>query len=147
MTRLENSSNQGQGEQTQRVSGTLFCFPNLPSVVRSLKSRIEFIIHRSLIAVILLTVRLTFYFLEVCCPVPALENGEIISRTTSSVNSCAYFFRDTVFYVCHKKHQFEARCQEDGTWYPRTPTCDKSKSLWNLMLIFLFLFKIYIQVS
>ncbi|XP_032734041.1 C4b-binding protein alpha chain-like [Lontra canadensis] len=60
---------------------------------------------------------------EVCCPIPELENGEIISQRTSSVNSCAYFYRDVVYYKCYKKH-LEASCQEDGTWYPKTPTCD-----------------------
>ncbi|XP_059269929.1 C4b-binding protein alpha chain-like [Mustela nigripes] len=25
------------------------------------------------------------------------------------------------------KQQFEARCREDGTWYPKTPTCDESQ--------------------
>uniref|UniRef100_A0A452VN70 C4b-binding protein alpha chain-like n=1 Tax=Ursus maritimus TaxID=29073 RepID=A0A452VN70_URSMA len=62
---------------------------------------------------------------ELCCPIPELENGEIISKSTSSVNSCAYFYRDTVHYMCYKKYQFEARCREDGTWYPKTPTCDE----------------------
>ncbi|XP_032734045.1 apolipoprotein R-like isoform X1 [Lontra canadensis] len=63
---------------------------------------------------------------EPCCPVPELENGEIISQCTSSVNSCAYFYRDVVYYKCYKKHRFEARCQEDGTWYPKTPACDEN---------------------
>lgn len=62
---------------------------------------------------------------EVCCPIPELKNGEIISQRTRSVNSCAYFYRDTVFYMCFKKYQFEASCQEDGTWYPKTPACDE----------------------
>ncbi|EFB13507.1 hypothetical protein PANDA_018753 [Ailuropoda melanoleuca] len=62
---------------------------------------------------------------ELCCPIPELENGEIISKSTGSVNSCAYFYRDTVHYMCYKKYHFEARCREDGTWYPKTPTCDE----------------------
>ncbi|XP_027975857.1 C4b-binding protein alpha chain isoform X1 [Eumetopias jubatus] len=62
---------------------------------------------------------------EMCCPIPDLENGEIISKNTRSVNSCAYFYRDTVFYMCYKKYRFEARCQEDGTWDPKTPSCDE----------------------
>lgn len=137
MTRLEYFSNQGQGEQTQNV---LFLFPQSLFSGEIFESRNEFITHRRLIAVILLTIHLTFYFSEICCPIPDLENGEIISKSTRSVNSCVYFYRDTVFYMCYKKYRFEARCEEDGTWNPKTPTCDKSKSLWNFMFFFLFSF-------
>ncbi|XP_059002210.1 C4b-binding protein alpha chain-like isoform X2 [Mustela lutreola] len=64
---------------------------------------------------------------EVCCPIPELENGKIISQRTSSVNSCAYFYDDVVYYECYKKRQSNARCLKDGTWYPKTPTCDESQ--------------------
>uniref|UniRef100_A0A8C0PDJ5 Sushi domain-containing protein n=1 Tax=Canis lupus familiaris TaxID=9615 RepID=A0A8C0PDJ5_CANLF len=63
---------------------------------------------------------------EICCPVPKLENGEIIRSRTSSRNNCTYFLGDTILYKCYKKYQRESRCQGDGTWNPKTPTCDES---------------------
>uniref|UniRef100_A0A8I3S1U9 Sushi domain-containing protein n=1 Tax=Canis lupus familiaris TaxID=9615 RepID=A0A8I3S1U9_CANLF len=63
---------------------------------------------------------------EICCPVPKLENGEIIRSRTSSRNNCTYFLGDTILYKCYKKYQPESRCQGDGTWNPKTPTCDES---------------------
>ncbi|XP_029791240.1 C4b-binding protein alpha chain-like isoform X2 [Suricata suricatta] len=64
---------------------------------------------------------------EVCCPIPRLKNnGEITARKTSAVNSCDYFKGDEISYTCYKKYNFKARCQADGTWYPKTPTCDEN---------------------
>ena len=88
----------------------------------------ELIIHRNPIEVILLTFSLTFNFLEVCCPTPELKNGKINEQRSSSVNSCDFFNGDAVLYTCYQKYKFEARCQADGTWHPKTPTCDESKS-------------------
>ncbi|XP_019285664.2 C4b-binding protein alpha chain isoform X1 [Panthera pardus] len=63
---------------------------------------------------------------EVCCPTPELKNGKINEQRSSSVNSCDFFNGDAVLYTCYQKYKFEARCQGDGTWYPKTPTCDES---------------------
>ena len=95
----------------------------------------ELIIHRNSIEVILLTFSLTFNFLEVCCPTPELKNGKINEQRSSSVNSCDFFNGDAVLYTCYQKYKFEARCQADGTWHPKTPTCDESKSFWICVIL------------
>lgn len=64
---------------------------------------------------------------ETCCPVPHLKNGKItLSRKSGSNHSCDYFYRDVVSYTCYEKYEFEANCREDGTWNPKTPTCDEN---------------------
>ncbi|XP_004425249.2 PREDICTED: C4b-binding protein alpha chain [Ceratotherium simum simum] len=62
---------------------------------------------------------------EVCCPEPELKNGKILEhRKGSRVNSCGYFYGDTVTYSCFEKKKFSATCQGDGMWHPKTPFCD-----------------------
>ncbi|XP_006834268.1 PREDICTED: C4b-binding protein alpha chain-like [Chrysochloris asiatica] len=63
---------------------------------------------------------------RVCCPKPELKNGKIVNqRKTELSPSCHYFFGDQFSYTCHKKSKiFKATCQGDGTWNPKTPTCD-----------------------
>lgn len=105
-------------------------------VVTCPKGGNELIIHQSLIAVILLTFSLIFNFLEVCCPIPDLKNdGQITEKKTSAANSCPFFKGDAILYTCYKKYTFEATCQPDGTWYPKTPTCDESKSFWICVIL------------
>ncbi|XP_039108614.1 C4b-binding protein alpha chain, partial [Hyaena hyaena] len=63
---------------------------------------------------------------EVCCPIPNLKNdGQITEKKTSAANSCPFFKGDAILYTCYKRYTFEATCQADGTWYPKTPTCDE----------------------
>ncbi|KAF0875906.1 C4BPA protein, partial [Crocuta crocuta] len=61
---------------------------------------------------------------EVCCPTPELKNGKISEQRSISADSCAFFSGEKILYTCDEKYMFEARCQADGKWYPKTPTCD-----------------------
>ncbi|XP_017381004.1 C4b-binding protein alpha chain [Cebus imitator] len=63
-----------------------------------------------------------------CCPEPKLSNDQITTqRKRHSANGCVYFYGDEISYSCHKNSWFSwnsAICQEDGTWSPRTPSCE-----------------------
>ena len=99
--------------------------------------------HRSLLIVILLLV--VFYiFLEVCCPVPNLNNyGSItLQRRLSTSNHCIYFSGDKISYECHNKYMFDATCTEYGTWSPRTPECRPYKTLWKHIFLRSFSYQI-----
>ncbi|XP_012494291.1 PREDICTED: C4b-binding protein alpha chain [Propithecus coquereli] len=62
---------------------------------------------------------------ELCCPIPELNNGEIIQhRKNRRTNDCMYFYGDELSYLCTGYLRFSATCQPDGTWSPRTPSCD-----------------------
>ncbi|XP_052592651.1 C4b-binding protein alpha chain [Peromyscus californicus insignis] len=64
---------------------------------------------------------------EICCPVPDPKNVRVIQHTRKyPENGCTYFHDDTVSYKCHDGSTFLSTCKSDGTWYPRTPSCDQS---------------------
>ncbi|XP_007952018.1 C4b-binding protein alpha chain [Orycteropus afer afer] len=66
---------------------------------------------------------------KICCQTPDLKNGEIIHQKKSDfTDPCDYFFGDSIRYTCHKRStpKFDATCQADGLWHPKTPTCDDS---------------------
>lgn len=89
--------------------------------------------------VILLTISILLYFLEVCCPVVELNNGRITPLRKSDIdNSCTYFYRDQVSYTCHEKYTYHATCTADGTWSPKTPECNPGKSLWKHVILEVF---------
>lgn len=141
MTGLNYFSKSGTGSEVSRCLGTLVCSPNLSCVANSSKGGNEMISHRSLLMVILPTslfISLTFYFSEVCCPVPELKHGEITARRPPKkvvANKCEYFYGDSISYSCGERRNSEASCQGDGTWSPETPTCGESKSLWNDVIL------------
>lgn len=60
----------------------------------------------------------------ICCPVPELANGKIIHpKRYHPTNKCSYSYKDLLSYTCYGR-QFSATCGSDGTWSPRTPSCD-----------------------
>lgn len=87
--------------------------------------------------VILLTISLSFYYLEIRCLKPDLKNGEIINeKKCSFADSCDYSYRDKISYSCNDRRRiYEATCGGDGMWIPETPTCDNSKSLQNYVIL------------
>lgn len=63
---------------------------------------------------------------EVCCPIPVLKNGRVVSyRRRSSAQTCTYFYGDSITYMCREKDQFQSSCQSDGSWSPE-PNCENS---------------------
>lgn len=86
--------------------------------------------HRSLLMVILLTISLSFHYLEIRCLKPDLKNGRIThGNKCDFADSCDYFYGDKISYLCYDGSTYEAICKGDGIWIPETPTCDNSKSL------------------
>lgn len=66
---------------------------------------------------------------EVCCPVPDPKNVKITEHLKlSPENGCTYFYSDRVSYKCQDDHISSATCKPDGTWSPRTPSCDPNCS-------------------
>ncbi|XP_057625999.1 C4b-binding protein alpha chain [Chionomys nivalis] len=64
---------------------------------------------------------------EVCCPVPDSKNVKIIQHMKlSPENGCTYFYNDKVSYKCQDDNISSATCKSDGTWNPRTPSCDQN---------------------
>ncbi|XP_060228003.1 C4b-binding protein alpha chain isoform X2 [Meriones unguiculatus] len=64
---------------------------------------------------------------EICCPIPDPKGVRVIQHTkTYPENGCTYFSGDTVLYKCHDDKAFSATCKSDGTWDPRTPSCDQT---------------------
>ncbi|XP_037067347.1 C4b-binding protein alpha chain isoform X2 [Peromyscus leucopus] len=64
---------------------------------------------------------------EICCPVPDAKNVRVIEhKRMYPENGCTYFHDDTVLYKCHDDSTFSATCSSDGTWYPKTPSCDQT---------------------
>ena len=119
-------ANQGLGDQSWCP-----CYPNLSSVMRSSKGRNgiqpQEPPHSDF------TISLLLYFLEVCCPVPNLNNDGSITlrRRLSNSTHCIYFSGDEISYECHNKYRLDATCTKYGTWRPRTPECSPGKTLWK----------------
>ncbi|XP_005079951.1 C4b-binding protein alpha chain [Mesocricetus auratus] len=64
---------------------------------------------------------------EICCPEPDPNNIRVVQHIKRHPeNDCTYFYDDTLSYVCHEEHILSATCKSDGTWNPRTPSCDQS---------------------
>ncbi|XP_042114008.2 C4b-binding protein alpha chain isoform X4 [Peromyscus maniculatus bairdii] len=64
---------------------------------------------------------------EICCPVPDAKNVRVIEhKRMYPENGCTYFHDDTVSYKCHDDKTSSATCSSDGTWHPKTPSCDQN---------------------
>lgn len=64
---------------------------------------------------------------EICCPVPDAKNVRVIEhKRMYPENGCTYFHDDTVLYKCHDNKTSSATCSSDGTWHPKTPSCDQN---------------------
>ncbi|XP_035301723.1 C4b-binding protein alpha chain isoform X2 [Cricetulus griseus] len=64
---------------------------------------------------------------EVCCPEPDPNNVQVIRHIRKyPENDCTYFYDDTVYYACEDNPIISATCKSDGTWTPKTPSCDQS---------------------
>ncbi|XP_047376804.1 C4b-binding protein alpha chain isoform X2 [Sciurus carolinensis] len=62
----------------------------------------------------------------ICCPIPELENGRILrTRKRHYTPECTYFYEDVLSYICNEQQELSATCQLDGTWSPKTPSCDQ----------------------
>ncbi|XP_050003610.1 C4b-binding protein alpha chain isoform X5 [Alexandromys fortis] len=69
---------------------------------------------------------------EICCPVPDPKKVKIIQHMKlSPENGCNYFFNDKVSYKCQDDSILSATCKSDGTWNPRTPSCDQNAMFYH----------------
>ncbi|EGW00959.1 6-phosphofructo-2-kinase/fructose-2,6-biphosphatase 2 [Cricetulus griseus] len=64
---------------------------------------------------------------KVCCPEPDPNNVQVIRHIRKyPENDCTYFYDDTVYYACEDNPIISATCKSDGTWTPKTPSCDQT---------------------